>query len=42
MTGAEDEGGAFFYPVEGNCQNGNLPCDPYINGAELACVVCSK
>ena len=37
--------GALFYPVEGECDQGNLPCDRYhgyIDGAELTCVVCSK
>ena len=38
---AEDKNGALFYPAEGRCDDGNLPCAPYINGAELTCVVCS-
>ena len=29
-----------FHLVEGHC--GSLPCPPYVNGRELACVVCSK
>ena len=33
--------GALFHPVEGRCTT-NLPCGPYIEGAELTCVVCSK
>ncbi|XP_072024159.1 uncharacterized protein [Amphiura filiformis] len=37
-----DQDGVLFYPVEGRCDNGNLPCGPYINGAELTCVVCTK
>ena len=32
--------GALLYAVEGNC--GSLPCPPYVNGWELACVVCTK
>ncbi|KAH3825723.1 hypothetical protein DPMN_127604 [Dreissena polymorpha] len=32
--------GALFFNVEGRC--GTLKCPPYIEGAELACVVCSK
>ena len=32
--------GALFYSVEGRC--GALPCPPYVDGRELACVVCSK
>ena len=39
---AEQQLGAMFLPVEGRCDYGNLPCAPYIQGAELACVVCSK
>ena len=38
-TGNED--GALLYPIEARCDNGNLPCRPYINGDELACVVCT-
>ncbi len=34
--------GALFYPVESRCSSGNLPCGPYIDGGELACVVCTK
>ncbi len=37
-----DNNGALFFPVEGRCDDGNLPCAPYINGAELTCVVCTK
>ena len=41
LTGSyADLNGALFYPVEGVC--GSLPCPPYVNGWELACVVCSK
>ena len=39
---AANENGALFYLVEGRCSPGNLPCSPYIHGAELSCVVCSK
>ena len=41
-SSAANQDGALFYPVEGRCNAGNLPCAPYINGAELTCVVCSK
>ena len=41
-SNAADQNGVLFYPVEGRCNIGNLPCGPYINGAELTCVVCSK
>ena len=41
-TSAENQDGALFYLVEGRCDASNLPCGPYIDGAELACVVCSK
>ncbi|KAH3773687.1 short-chain collagen C4-like [Dreissena polymorpha] len=34
-----NENGALFHATEGRC--GALRCPPYINGAELACVVCS-
>ena len=37
-----NQNGVLFYPVEGVCDPGNLPCSPYIQGAELTCVVCSK
>ncbi|XP_072032190.1 uncharacterized protein [Amphiura filiformis] len=37
-----DQNGALFYPVESQCNIGNLPCAPYIDGAELTCVVCTK
>ena len=33
--------GALLYVVEGNCEN-ELPCEPYIHGYELTCVVCTK
>ena len=39
---AVSQDGALFYPVEGRCDAGNLPCGPYIDGAELTCVVCSR
>ena len=38
----ENKNGVLFYPTEGRCEGDSyLPCDPYINGAELTCVVCS-
>ena len=42
VDGDASQNGALFYPVEGRCDGGNLPCGPYIDGAELSCVVCSK
>ncbi|KAK3099913.1 hypothetical protein FSP39_011708 [Pinctada imbricata] len=32
--------GVLLYPVEARC--GSLPCGPYVEGAELGCVVCTK
>ncbi|XP_053402233.1 uncharacterized protein LOC123550066 isoform X2 [Mercenaria mercenaria] len=37
--GSSDDNEHILYPVESVC--GSLPCPPYINGRELACVVCS-
>ena len=37
--GQDNRDGALFYPVEAAC--GSLPCPRYINGYELACVVCT-
>ncbi|WAR02856.1 hypothetical protein MAR_009414 [Mya arenaria] len=34
-----NQDGALFYFVEASC--GSLPCDPYIQGYELTCAVCS-
>ncbi|XP_072030315.1 short-chain collagen C4-like [Amphiura filiformis] len=39
---AADKNGANLYLVEGRCTTGNLPCSPYIDGAELTCVVCTQ
>lgn len=33
--------GALLYPVEARCDIGDLPCLPYVNGNEMACVVCT-
>ncbi|XP_072048323.1 uncharacterized protein [Amphiura filiformis] len=41
-SSAAGENGALFHPVESRCDRGNLPCGPYIDGAELTCVVCTK
>ena len=38
--GARNDNGALMYFVEGRC--GSLPCQPYKNGYELTCVVCTK
>ena len=38
----DSKNGAGFFLVEARCDAGNLPCSPYIDGAELSCVVCSK
>lgn len=38
--GDKDENGALMYHVEG--RSGSLPCPPYKDGHELACVVCTK
>ena len=37
--GSENKNGALFYTVEAVC--GALPCPPYVNGYEIACVVCT-
>ena len=37
--GYENRDGGLLYVVEAVC--GSLPCPPYINGFELACVVCT-
>ena len=34
-----DQNGKLFYFVEGHC--GSLKCDPYKDGRELTCAVCS-
>ena len=38
-SGLADENGALLYNMEAHC--GSLPCPNYVNGRELACVVCS-
>ena len=38
--GAPNDNGALFYFAEGRC--GSLPCQPYKDGYELSCVVCTK
>ena len=38
--GNGDANGGLLYVVEAQC--GSLPCDPYTNGYELTCVVCTK
>ncbi|XP_023930268.1 macrophage scavenger receptor types I and II isoform X3 [Lingula anatina] len=38
--GHEDKIAASFYTAEAKC--GTLPCPPYVDGRELACVVCTK
>ncbi|XP_066283038.1 short-chain collagen C4-like [Branchiostoma lanceolatum] len=38
--GEGNQDGALFYLVEARC--GSLPCPPYVEGRELACVVCTK
>jgi hypothetical protein len=38
--GAKSDDEHVFHLVEGHC--GSLPCPPYVDGRELACVVCSK
>ena len=39
---ARDQNGALLFPVEARCNQGNLPCPPYVDGYELSCAVCSK
>ncbi|XP_060556842.1 uncharacterized protein LOC132717398 [Ruditapes philippinarum] len=38
--GAKSDDEHVFHLVEGHC--GSLPCPPYVDGREFACVVCSK
>ena len=38
--GNGNQNGGLLYVVEAAC--GSLACPPYVNGRELACVVCSK
>ena len=38
--GVENQNGALLYIVEFVC--GSLPCPPYTEGFEAACVVCTK
>lgn len=38
--GGNSDNEHIMYFVEGQC--GSLPCPPYVQGRELACVVCSK
>lgn len=37
-----DENGRLLYPVEAYCKDASLSCPPYVDGRELACVVCTK
>jgi hypothetical protein len=37
--GAGDDNNAVIYPVEVQC--GSLPCNPFVNGMELTCAVCT-
>jgi len=37
--GTADNNNAVVYPVEVGC--GSLPCNPYIDGMEMACAVCT-
>jgi hypothetical protein len=37
--GGENKEGVLFYPTEAYC--GSLPCQKYVAGREIACVVCS-
>jgi hypothetical protein len=37
--GSGDENNAFIYPVEVQC--GSLPCNPYVDGMEVTCAVCT-
>ena len=34
--------GAHLYMIEGRGNGGALPCEKYVNGNELTCVVCTK
>ena len=39
---ARDQNGHLLYFVETSCYKDALPCPPYVNGREIACVVCTK
>ncbi|KAJ8300413.1 hypothetical protein KUTeg_021932 [Tegillarca granosa] len=34
-----NQDGRLFYPVEGHCHSGSLPCPPYVPGRELTCAL---
>ena len=38
--GGSNTDGGLFYTVEAVC--GALPCPPYVDGYEIACVVCTR
>ena len=38
--GQANHNGKLFHLTEGRC--GSLKCPPYVNGREIACVVCTK
>jgi hypothetical protein len=40
LGGHGNQNGALLFPVQEEC--GSLPCPPFINGAEVACAVCSR
>lgn len=39
---ARDQNGHLLYFVEASCHENSLPCPPYVNGREIACVICTK
>jgi len=40
-NGCDKRNGALLYPVQATCSS-SLACPPYVQGWELACIVCSK
>lgn len=38
----KNQNGRLLYPVEAACGDDSLPCPPYQDGWELACVICTK
>ena len=39
---AHNQDGRLLYLVEASCKANSLPCPPYVDGRNIACVVCTK
>ena len=42
LGNGHDQNGRLLYAVEASCHANSLPCPPYVQGREIACVVCTK